>query len=82
MSSKQQKYYAVARGRIPGIYTEWDSCQIQVDGFTGARCKKFATEAEAKEFVKNYGILSKYLNTARKYSDVKELKLAAILESM
>jgi ribonuclease HI len=81
MSSKQQNYYAVARGRIPGIYTEWDSCQIQVDGFTGARYTKFATEAEAK-VVKNNGILSKYLNTARKYSDVKELKLAAILESM
>lgn len=47
-----QKYYAVRRGRNPGIYRTWPECQKQVSGFVNARYKSFTTEAEAKEFLK------------------------------
>lgn len=43
-------YYAVQNGRTKGVYTDWSSCQKQVQGFTGAIYKKFNTEQQAKEF--------------------------------
>ncbi|KAK2154513.1 hypothetical protein LSH36_266g00071 [Paralvinella palmiformis] len=44
-------YYAVRRGRTPGVYMTWDDCLQQTKGFSGARYKKFSTEAEAEAFV-------------------------------
>jgi len=50
-------YYAVARGRVPGIFKTWPECEKQVKGFTNARYKKFNTESEAKSFISaNQGI--------------------------
>lgn len=46
-----QKYYAVRRGKKPGIYLTWAECKQQVDGFTGARYKSFQTKKEAEEFL-------------------------------
>uniref|UniRef100_A0A182PMM8 Ribonuclease H1 n=1 Tax=Anopheles epiroticus TaxID=199890 RepID=A0A182PMM8_9DIPT len=48
-------YYAVAKGRQVGIFSTWPECQAQVNGFTGARFKKFPTEAEAKAFIATNG---------------------------
>ncbi|OAD62800.1 Ribonuclease H1 [Eufriesea mexicana] len=47
-------YYAVARGRKPGIYKTWDECKLQVDHFTGAKYKKFHIQEEAENFIKEY----------------------------
>uniref|UniRef100_A0AAG5DGS4 Ribonuclease H1 n=1 Tax=Anopheles atroparvus TaxID=41427 RepID=A0AAG5DGS4_ANOAO len=44
-------FYAVAKGRQVGIFKTWPECQQQVNGFTAPRFKKFATEAEAKQFI-------------------------------
>lgn len=49
MASK--KFYAVRRGKKPGIYTSWPECQKQVAGFANARFKGFMTEAEAKAWL-------------------------------
>lgn len=46
-------YYAVAKGRKPGIYTSWIDCESQVKKFKGAVYKKFGTKEEAIEFIKN-----------------------------
>lgn len=50
-----KKYYAVAVGRQPGIYTQWfgatGAC-AQVEGFQGARYKGFATLEEARNFMR------------------------------
>ncbi|QIR13685.1 viroplasmin family protein [Shewanella aestuarii] len=43
-----KKFYVVWAGHKPGIYTTWDETKQQVDKFSGARYKSFATEAEAK----------------------------------
>ena len=47
----EMPYYAVARGKVPGIYPTWSECSAQVQSFTGARYKKFSTETEAREFM-------------------------------
>ena len=43
--------YAVKVGRQPGIYTTWDLCRAQVDGYKGAIHKKFPTRAEAEAWL-------------------------------
>jgi ATP-dependent DNA helicase PIF1 len=44
-------FYAVKKGLEPGIYTSWEECAVQIEGFSGAEYKKFKTEAEAIEFM-------------------------------
>ena len=46
------KYYAVKKGRNPGIYTSWDLCLKEVKGFSNASYKSFKTRAEAENFLK------------------------------
>lgn len=41
------KFYAVKKGKHPGIYQSWPECQRQVSGFSGAVYKSFSTRAEA-----------------------------------
>lgn len=48
MSSKQ-KYYVVWQGKVPGIYTSWDDCRLQVEGQEGAKYKSFKTMEEAQD---------------------------------
>lgn len=45
------KFYAVKKGRIPGIYHTWDECKKQVDGYSGAVYKSFSSLQEAKDFL-------------------------------
>lgn len=44
-------FYAVKAGRVPGVYTTWDECKAQVDGFPGAKYQKFKTEQEASLYM-------------------------------
>ena len=48
-----KKYYAVAKGKTPGIYLTWNDCKAQVDGFSGAVYKSFLTLQEAELFIEN-----------------------------
>ena len=45
------KFYAVKKGKVPGIYTSWDACKRMVHGVPGAVYKGFATRAEAEVFM-------------------------------
>lgn len=47
-TGKKQKWYVVFVGRKPGIYTEWQACSEQVNGYTNALYRSYATEEEAK----------------------------------
>ncbi|XP_033353349.1 ribonuclease H1 [Bombus vosnesenskii] len=58
-------YYAVAKGRKPGIYHTWPECHEQVLRFSGPVFKKFKTETEARSFIKEY-------EKANKENDVKD----------
>jgi len=48
-----QKFYAVKKGRNPGIYISWAECSAQVSGFSGAVFKSFLTREEAEYFLKS-----------------------------
>jgi ribonuclease HI len=53
-ASKEKKkpaFYAVAKGRITGVFLTWSECEAQVKGCAGARFKKFPTQQEAQDFV-------------------------------
>jgi len=56
MARDKNRFYAVAAGRKPGIYTDWfgpKGAEVQVHGFSGARYKGFATRAEAESWLKS-----------------------------
>lgn len=46
-----KKFYAVRKGKAPGIYTSWDMCRAQVHGFSGAEYKSFSTNEEAEAYM-------------------------------
>lgn len=48
MSKKKPKFYTVWVGRKPGVYSTWDECQNQINGFAGAKYKSFPTRAAAE----------------------------------
>lgn len=45
------KFYAVRKGKTPGIYESWEACKRNVDGYPGAQYKSFKTREEAQQFV-------------------------------
>mmetsp|Transcript_2732 Transcript_2732/g.3890 ORF Transcript_2732/g.3890 Transcript_2732/m.3890 type:complete len:297 (-) Transcript_2732:158-1048(-) len=47
----KSKWYAVAKGRAPGIYQTWDECKAQTAGFSGAIFKSFKTRDDAQAFI-------------------------------
>ena len=46
------KFYAVYRGKTPGVYTDWPSCRKQIEGFKGPVYKGFLDFMSAVRFVK------------------------------
>ena len=48
----KNKYYVVWNGRQIGIYSNWDSCKLQIEGFKGAQYKSFPDRASAEEAFK------------------------------
>ena len=51
MNMTKKKYYAVKKGRIPGIYFTWEDCKKQIEKYSGAIYKSFPTMEEAAEFI-------------------------------
>ena len=49
--SKGKKVYAVRKGRVTGLFTTWDDCKAQVDGYAGAEYKSFTDTAEAMGYL-------------------------------
>lgn len=48
-------YYAVQNGKSNGVYSDWDSCKSQVNGYSGAVYKKFNSASEAQTFANSSG---------------------------
>ncbi|PWN33076.1 uncharacterized protein FA14DRAFT_185844 [Meira miltonrushii] len=55
MGKSKGGFYAVRKGREPGIYNTWADCQEQVTGFAGAIFKKFPAYEEARRFIEETG---------------------------
>jgi hypothetical protein len=51
MEEPKRKYYAVRQGRVPGIYRTWDSCEKQVEGYSGCEFKSFKTKEDAHQYL-------------------------------
>jgi len=70
---KRAKYYVVWKGKKPGIYSTWEACAGQVNGFPEARYKAFATQAEAeKAFKGRYAQYSRKPTPSQKQLLAKE----------
>jgi ribonuclease HI len=46
------KFYVVWKGRKTGVFSSWEACAAQVDGFNGAQYKSFASRAAAEQALK------------------------------
>ena len=57
------KFYAVKKGKVPGVYKTWAECKAMVDGFSGAVYKSFPTMEEALAFADVSGNTYKEKNT-------------------
>lgn len=80
------KFYAVKNGIIPGIYISWAECKKQINGYSGAIHKSFATRQEAINYLKcvkseiliknetDYQTLSNSNNIVFIYTDGSERK--------
>ena len=51
MGVSMGKFYAVKKGRVPGIYKSWEDCKQQIDGHSSAVYKSFKTSEEAAVFM-------------------------------
>ncbi|KAI0646200.1 ribonuclease H-like domain-containing protein [Trametes meyenii] len=51
MARLKPSFYAVAKGRQPGIFTEWAHCKTQILNYNGAKYKKFLTLPEAEAWI-------------------------------
>ncbi len=49
MAVKKNKYYVVWEGHAPGVYDSWAECQLQIQGYPGARYKSFPDRDTAVE---------------------------------
>lgn len=50
------RFYGVAIGRKPGVYTDWAKAQEAIVGWKGPKYKKFDTLSEAEAFVRQYSV--------------------------
>jgi len=67
-------FYAVKKGRKPGVYNSWDECSEQINGFSGAIYKKFKFEADAQAFISSDAISSvKTLNATEGQNNISDV---------
>ncbi|KAG8894266.1 hypothetical protein FRC01_013062, partial [Tulasnella sp. 417] len=62
-------FYAVRKGRQPGVYSTWDECKAQVEGFHKAEFKRFSNLKDAETFIGVAYIETSLTNSAQTYED-------------
>lgn len=60
------KFYVVWIGRNPGVYSDWDHCKREIDGFEGARYKSFPTRDLADAAFMQHYATHLYKDTPKK----------------
>ena len=63
------KFYAVAKGRKPGIYLTWEECKKQTTHFCGAKFKSFDSVEDAEKYYASHN--KGTLPTQKNYADAK-----------
>ncbi|KAF3070501.1 Ribonuclease H [Daldinia childiae] len=51
----EERFYAVAVGREPGVYTDWDTASLAIKGWKGPKYKRFDTREGAIEYIRTHG---------------------------
>ena len=80
----KKKYYVVWNGKKKGIFTSWNDCKKQIDGFEGAQYKSFIDKKEAEiAFTKSYNDYKGKDTKKPILSDLEKARIGApILESI
>ena len=47
--AEKPKFYVVWKGRKTGVFSSWEACAAQVQGFTGAQYKSFTSRLAAEQ---------------------------------
>ena len=47
-------WYVVYKGKVPGVYDDWEECRRQVHRFSGNSYKGYTTRAEAESRYARY----------------------------
>ncbi len=84
-TEKQNKFYVVWKGRVPGIYLSWDDCKEQVHKFDGAKFKSFLTREEAEHFFKegyDFYLKARPNKTKEKKAETPKANTKPILNSI
>ncbi|HEY4543157.1 MAG TPA: ribonuclease H family protein [Tissierellaceae bacterium] len=76
----KNKYYAVRKGKTPGIYFTWDDCKKQVTGFKGAEYKKFESLSEAETFISGKKEDVVFLETQDHIDSLKDEEIIAYVD--
>ena len=66
---KTMKFYAVAKGREIGLFTQWDLCQLSTKGYSNSMYSSFKTLKPALKFLSDNGINPE---TVKIYTSTKE----------
>jgi len=56
MASNKKNYYAVVRGRTPGLYKSWPEAEAEVRNFNDAKFKGFYSLGDALDYLAEHGI--------------------------
>lgn len=80
-SSQVEKFYGVAKGRVPGVYTDWATALEQIVGWKGPKYKKFATKGEAEEFVRSGGGITAKHTLIRSTKDVESMTVSDTVQA-
>ena len=72
------KFYAVKKGKVPGIYTSWDACKSMVHGFPGAVYKGLRHAQKRNSFWEK----KKRNKRNRKIMRLSMVRLTVLLPSM
>ena len=59
------KYYAVKKGRKPGIYTTWSECRRQTEGFSGQDFRRCSSREEAEAYLGTENVLLQQIVSLR-----------------
>jgi ribonuclease HI len=72
----KKKWYVVLKGKIPGVYDDWDDCLVQVNEFPDNSYKGYKTKEEAEARYKKH--LSKKEECGRMKTNEEETMLKTI----
>lgn len=68
-------FYAVQKGKEPGIYDTWAECEENIKGYKGAVFKKFKVKEDAEEFLLKDGYEKKEKPMSKKDKEEEEFFL-------